>query len=79
MQVVAVAGSPVPTVVRMGGDSVSMEPTEADADGGAPVESDVAPAPAASEDVPSTNGGVYCGDAILKTIILGAFIWLGGV
>jgi hypothetical protein len=79
MQVVAVAGSPVPTVVRMGGDSVSMESTEADADGAASGESDVAPAPAASEDVPSTNGGVYCGDAIIKTIVLGALVWLGGV
>jgi hypothetical protein len=56
-----------------------MEPTEADADGGASVESDVAPAPAASEDVPSTSGGVYCGDAIIKAIIIGALVWLGGV
>lgn len=75
MQVVEVAGSPVPTVIRLDGESVgvTVESTE-----NAGVSGNDAPAPAATEDVPPNNNArVSRKNGLLESVVCGVVALLG--
>jgi hypothetical protein len=81
MQVVEVAGSPVPTVVRLDGESADTESGTGDQSDGtsAAANEDVpqngAPTPSANEQ--PTNDGILRRNGSLEVFIVGIVAWLG--
>jgi hypothetical protein len=81
MQIVEVAGSPVPTVIRLDGEGVGTESGADDESGEAShdtneeVPSNGAPTPAANEQ--STNDGVLRRNNVLEMFAIGVVSWLG--
>jgi len=73
MQIVAVGGSPVPTVVRLAEEGMSVESTDDAAE-----KSKNGISENASEDPSSssTNAGVTSGKRLLATFVVGSIAWL---